>query len=111
MSDHQNTGGRSFVPPPAWTSSLPEAGRHDQQIRPLSKGFAIFLAFVAGIVGAHDSYLGYKKKGITKIVLFFLMIGGIINPMWAIVDIFHMLTNPNFCNAQGRLLTGKGADS
>lgn len=83
---------------------LPPDNRFEKQISPLSKGFAIFLAVFAGIVGAHDFYLGYKKKGITKIVLFCLLIGGPINPVWALVDIFNMLFKSDFCDAQGRLL-------
>ncbi len=90
--------------PPSFDFTLPSQHRHEKEISPLSKGFAIFLAVVAGFIGAHDFYLGYRKKGMTKVVLFALMITAPINSVWAVIDVINMLVKRDFCDGQNRLL-------
>jgi len=104
MFENQIDTERAFNPPPTMDFNLPPVGRHEKEISPLSRKFAIFLCLFAGAVSAHDFYLGYTKKGITKIVLYLLIVGGFINPVWTLVDLFNLIFKSDYCDAQGRVL-------
>lgn len=103
MPENQQQPERAFNPPPVMDFKLPPINRHDKEVSPLSKKMAIFLAIVAGAFGAQDFYLGKKKNGIIKVVLFCFGLGA-VNCIWAWVDIISMLTKKDYCDGQDRLL-------
>lgn len=103
MAENQQNTERAFNPPPKIDFDLPKINRHDTPVSPFSKKMAIFLAVVAGIVGAQDFYLGKKKTGIIKVVLFCFGLGA-INAVWALVDIIYMLAKKNYCDGLNRPL-------
>ena len=57
------------------------------------KIIAIILACFFGIVGAHDFYLGYTKRGIIKIILTITCIGIYVTGVWLFIDIILILLN------------------
>lgn len=56
------------------------------------KVVAALLAFFLGTLGIHDFYLGYKGRGIIKIVLTVTVFGAIVSEIWALVDFITILT-------------------
>lgn len=53
---------------------------------------AALLAFFLGTLGIHDFYLGYKGRGIVKIVLTITVFGAIVSEIWSLVDFITILT-------------------
>ncbi len=69
---------------------------------PKSKLIASLLALFLGFLGIHDFYLGYRKKGILKIVL---TVGtGIGGGMYALVDFIRLITDGIYTDAAGNEL-------
>ena len=53
---------------------------------------AALLAFFLGTLGIHDFYLGFKGRGIIKIILTITCYGAIISEIWALIDFIQILT-------------------
>ena len=69
-------------------------GKNDMpavDVVPKSRFIAGLLALVLGSFGMHWLYLGYPAKARTRIILLICIIGFIINPIWALVDLFLIL--------------------
>ncbi len=65
---------------------------------PKSRVAYILLAFFLGSLGIHNFYSGNKKHGIIKLVLFFLCIGFIVNPIWCIIEMITVTKDENGVN-------------
>jgi TM2 domain-containing membrane protein YozV len=64
------------------------------------KSVAILLAIFLGFVGAHDFYLGYRVKGIIKIVLSFTPLI-LLSVLWGFVDAVLLLIGKTTTSAKG----------
>jgi len=91
------------VPPPPTAQSFtggatwnaPTYSNANTGVTTKSKWVAIILAWFLGHFGAHDFYLGFKKRAIVRIVIFLATIWFfpiVITGVWAIVDIIRLLT-------------------
>lgn len=65
---------------------------------PKSRVAYILLAFFLGGWGIHNFYSGNKKHGIIKLVLFFLFVGLIVNPIWCIIEMITVTKDENGVN-------------
>ena len=74
---------------------------------PLKKrGIAITLAFLLGIMGVHNYYLGHKTKFYVQfcvVIISFGLLGLIVWP-WSIVEGFIILFNKKYKDGYGREL-------
>lgn len=61
---------------------------------------AAVLAFLLGVIGIHDFYLGYTAKGVVKIVFTITGIFSFVSVIWSLVDLILILT--------GKLKDSKG---
>lgn len=52
---------------------------------------AALLAFFLGTLGIHDFYLGFKGRGIIKIILTVTVFGAIVSEIWALIDFILIL--------------------
>lgn len=68
-----------------------------------NKFVAGILGLVLGFLGAHNFYLGYKKRAIVQLVLTILS-GGAISAIWGIVEGIIILSSPTYRDADGNLL-------
>ena len=68
-----------------------------------SKATAALLALLLGCFGAHDFYLGYKKQGITKIILTITIIGCLVTYIWTLIDFIKIICNGKL-DSNGQLL-------
>ena len=68
------------------------------------KGIAVALAFLLGIVGLHNLYLGHKTKFIIQFSLCLVSFGllGLLIWPWSIVEGFIILFNKNYKDGYGR---------
>ena len=74
-----------------------------------SRLVAGLLAVIFGSIGIHEFYLGYTKKGIIHLVIFFggiwlLGIGVFASWIWAIIEAIAIFTDKNYVDADGLLL-------
>lgn len=77
-----------------------------QEVKPVeassrNKKTAILLAFFLGSLGVHSFYLGFTKKGVAQLLC--SLIG--ISFVWALIDFFRLLFQPEQYDADGNLLT------
>lgn len=85
-----------------------------------SRARAAVFAFLLGGVGIHSFYLGFKTKGILHIIFYCAAIPLAIipyvgwvtgvplataNSVWALVEAIKIVSNKNFTDAQGNLLS------
>ena len=62
---------------------------------PKSRLTYILLALFLGSLGIHNFYSGHKKHGIIKLVMFFLCVGVLVNPIWSIVEMITVTKDSN----------------
>lgn len=60
-----------------------------------NKLFVIILCALFGCIGAHNFYMGETKKGIIKIIFFFIGISSILS----IIDLIKIISDKYSCNA------------
>ena len=72
----------------------------------LLRSVAVALAFLLGIVGLHNLYLGYKTKFIIQFSLCLVSLGllGLLIWPWSIVEGVIILFNKNYKDGYGRSL-------
>ena len=70
------------------------------------RGVAVSLAFLVGLVGLHNYYLGHKTKFLVQICLVFITFGlfGLIVWPWSIVEGLIILFNKKYKDGYGREL-------
>lgn len=68
-----------------------------------SKFVAGILGLVLGFLGAHNFYLGYKKRAIVQLVLTVLS-AGTISIIWGIIEGLIILSSSTYRDADGNLL-------
>ena len=79
----------------------------EEAIVPLKKkSVAVALAFLLGIVGLHNLYLGHKTKFIIQFSLCLVSLGllGLLIWPWSIVEGVIILFNKNYKDGYGRRL-------
>lgn len=69
---------------PQFRANASYSGPVDQQ--PKSKSTAILLALLLGSLGIHHFYLGNTLRGILMLVLLFLFLGILVNPIVALIE-------------------------
>ena len=65
---------------------------------PKSRIAYILLAWFLGFWGVHNFYSGNKKHGIIKLVMFFLCVGVLVNPIWSIIEMITVTKDENGVN-------------
>jgi len=75
-----------------------------------SRIVTVLLAFLFGVLGIHNFYLGYKGKGITQLLLTtvgsIFIIGPLISGFWAFIDLVTCLISSDKTDADGNVLRG-----
>lgn len=74
-----------------------------------SKRVAVMLGFILGFLGAHNFYLGYKKRGMIKLLLsvvlaVFFMPGVVAVLLWAVIEIMRISNTEKALDAYGHCL-------
>lgn len=64
-------------------------------VAPKSRLTYILLALFLGGLGIHNFYSGHKKHGIIKLVMFFLCVGLVVNPIWCIIEMITVTKDAN----------------
>lgn len=85
-----NAGG--FAPPPV--------DRFAEEYSDKKKSVAIILAFLLGVLGVHNFYLGHTKKAILQLLCAFIG----ISVIWVWIDIVMLLTGKIDMDGEGKLL-------
>ena len=73
---------------------------------PKNKIVALLLAWFLGALGIHNFYLGYKKKGLTQLIIclagsLVCGLGALVAGIWALVDFFMILLGNINTDADG----------
>ena len=89
----------SYVPMLSDDVMDPSAG-HEKILRrgntpPRNRGVYIILGLLFGLLGFHNFYAGYHKRGLFQILLTCTMMGAVITFVWAIVELFAVTEDAN----------------
>ena len=86
---------------------LPDENQYapPEQVKPIEKStrkksVAICLAVFLGVLGVHNFYLGFTRKGVLQLLCAFIG----ISTIWALIDLVMMIFKQELYDADGNLV-------